>query len=419
MNENNFNLNKTQSDYFDWVTFLIAVLLVAIGLISIYSATYNSNMSSYFYKQVFSAGVGFTALFIVMYIPESWLKFNSYTIYGVSSLLLLIVDLVGTTSHGTKGWIRLGGMSLQPAELAKLGVLLVVSNFLSNKGVDIRTLRDLGRSWIWALLPIGLILLQPDFGSATVIGALMLGIMFWAGFDAFILFFVLALPVIILLSLKGVILAVMAVVIFSSTALGMRRNLFLTASAVLVFIGIGIAAPLIYDNVIHSNLMDHQKARIETFVNPEANPRGAGYNVIQSVMAVGSGGAAGKGFLQGTQTQLRYIPMQWTDFIFSVPTEEFGFIGGVLVVLLHAGLIIRAIKVASLVNSKFLSIACVGAATVFLYHWVINVGMAMGIMPVMGIPLPFMSYGGTSILINLAMVGIIMHSYRNYKKRSA
>jgi rod shape determining protein RodA len=196
----------------------------------------------------------------------------------------------------------------------------------------------------------------------------------------------------------------------SAGVLFFRRKIYFSIIAIAVFFAVGF-----YGQHFYEVLEPHQKKRIDTFIKADADPRGAGYNVLQSILAVGSGGLTGKGYLQGTQTQLRYIPMQWTDFIFSVPNEEFGFIGGALAILLHVALILRAIKIAYDTDSKFYSVMCIGIATVLFYHITINIGMAIGIMPVMGIPLPFMSQGGTALIINMAMVGLLLNAQRYYK----
>jgi rod shape determining protein RodA len=202
------------------------------------------------------------------------------------------------------------------------------------------------------------------------------------------------------------------VVLFSIFAMLFKVSWIQKGIVISIFILIGYIGPLIYDN-----LLDHQKSRIETFLNPGSDPRGQGYNVIQSMMAVGSGGLSGKGFLQGTQTQLRYIPMQWTDFIFSVPTEEFGFPAGVGIIMAFVFFLIRAINIAKEADDKFYSIAIFGIASVFLYHIIINIGMVIGLVPVMGIPLPFLSYGGTSMIVNLAFVGFMLNAYRNHRRK--
>ncbi len=403
-------LKKSIASYLDWTTVFIAIMLIAFGLISIYSATYDSAMSSYFDRQLLSSGIGLVIMFVVMYIPERWLSSNSYLIYALCIGLLIAVLFIGIESHGTKGWIRLGSFTVQPSEVAKLGLIFAIAKYLSVKGNDIRTIRDVSIVIILTVIPFVLILRQPDMGSATVMLALLFGILFWSGFDLFILYFFVALPVIILMALKGNIYFISAVTMLSGISFLFRRKIVLTIIAISIFISVGSIAPVFYEN-----LQTHQKARIETFLNPGSNPLGSGYNVMQSKLAIGSGGVYGKGFLKGTQTQLRYIPMQWTDFIYSVPNEEFGFIGGASIILLYLALIYRAIKIANEVESKFHSILAIGSASVFLYHFFINIGMTIGLIPVMGIPLPFMSSGGSSMILNLTLVGLLLNAYRNYK----
>jgi rod shape determining protein RodA len=193
-----------------------------------------------------------------------------------------------------------------------------------------------------------------------------------------------------------------------------RRGLWVTVLIVALNVGVGYAMPWVVKNV----LKPHQRARVEIFLDANKDPRGQGYNVVQSTMAVGSGGLFGKGFQQGTQTQLRYIPKQWTDFIYCVPTEEFGFVGGTLVIAMLAGLCMRVVKVASVLRSKFESTMAIGIASLWFYHGAVNIGMAIGLLPVIGIPLPFMSQGGTSLLLNLAMVGMVLGFVRRMQGRA-
>jgi rod shape determining protein RodA len=192
-----------------------------------------------------------------------------------------------------------------------------------------------------------------------------------------------------------------------------RRSLFATVAAVALMIAVAVAVDPAFDS-----LESYQQKRLITLFEPEANPRGSGYHVIQSMLAVGSGGVTGKGFLQGTQTQLRYIPEQWTDFIFCVPTEEFGFVGGVLVLGLLASIMLRTISIAGLVRTRFASVVAIGFSTVLLYHTMVNIGMAIGLFPVMGIPLPFLSAGGTALIMNLTVVGLMMNFYKTRRRRS-
>lgn len=407
-----------ESGYFDWLTFLTAFGLVGVGLISIYSATYiysavyESGLSPIFLRQLLIAIAGFGLMIAVSYIPEGWLKAAATPFYGAAIGLLALVLFIGSTTAGTKGWISFGGFSVQPSEIAKLATILMLARYLSVRNVDVRSLKDFSIALGIVAFPAALILLEPDFGSASVFSGIFLGILLCAGFDAFILYFLLCVPVIFFASVVGKTFLIAATSALSVLSFIFRRKIAITIAAVAVFIALGFASPVVYEN-----LMPHQKDRIQTFLNPGKDPRGKGYNVIQSILAVGSGGFAGKGFLQGTQTQLRYIPKQWTDFIFSVPTEEFGFIGGGVVILLLASIIWRALRIAEITDSKFYSLCAVGVASVFLYHSIINIGMAIGLIPVVGIPLPFMSAGGTSLAVNMTMVGLLLNIYRTKKKK--
>jgi rod shape determining protein RodA len=194
-----------------------------------------------------------------------------------------------------------------------------------------------------------------------------------------------------------------------------RRGTAVTVLVIMLNAGIGYAMPWVVKNA----LKPHHRSRVEILLDANKDPRGQGYNVVQSTMAVGSGGLLGKGFQQGTQTQLRYIPKQWTDFIYCVPTEEFGFVGGTLVIALLVGLSLRVVKVAALLRSKFESTMAIGIASLWFYHGAVNIGMAIGLLPVIGIPLPFMSAGGTSLLLNLAMVGMVLGFYRHLQQSAS
>jgi rod shape determining protein RodA len=408
-----FVIKKQPGEFFDWPTFLMSILIMAMGLISIYSATYDAGMSHNFFKQLIYTGIGLGIMFVCMVLPERWLNEYALAFYIFVLLLLITVLVFGRTVYGTKGWFQIGGLSLQPSEFAKLAALNLIATHLSRKGTDIKTFRDFGFVIAIIFIPLALIAIEPDIGTATVLIALLVGILFWTGFDILLLFFISSMPIVILLSLISPVHFVTAVSVYSIVAALLRKKVLLTFATILIIIAVGYTSPLIVNN-----LMPHQRNRIETFLNPDKDPLGKGYNVIQSKLAVGSGGFTGKGFLQGTQTQLRYIPKQWTDFIFCVPSEEFGFIGGVLVIALLTGIILKSGKIAYETENKFFSLLSFGIATVFFYHTLINVGMVIGLMPVMGIPLPFMSYGGTALIVNCAFIGLLLNSYRTQKIRN-
>ncbi|MBX3042776.1 MAG: rod shape-determining protein RodA [Candidatus Kapabacteria bacterium] len=412
MKAGGFSLESQTVSFIDWKIIVYTLILLLAGMFSLYSATYGSNMQESFNRQVISMGIGILGALVLVFLPKNLMRNLAVVFYGISLIMLVAVLFIGDEVYGTKGWIRFAGFSLQPAEFAKFGVIVMLAYFLSSKGTDISNIRDFSISSLIVLVPIVLIFLQPDHGTSSVLLAIFFGILFWSGFSKLFLYFIVSLPFIVILSLKGFWFMSGSVLFFSVIAVFFRNNWISKGLVIGVFIVFGYIAPVLYNG-----LLDHQKSRVESFLNPGSDPRGQGYNVIQSMMAVGSGGLTGKGFLQGTQTQLRYIPMQWTDFIFSVPNEEFGFIGGFVILLFFGLLVLRILNAANESDDKFYSIAIFGIASTFLYHIIINVGMVIGLVPVMGIPLPFLSYGGTSMIMNLAFIGFILNAYRNHKRK--
>jgi rod shape determining protein RodA len=402
-----FTLEPKTSNSIDWGLLFITFSLVTIGLLSLYSAAFNTGMTTNFYKQLMAVGIGTVGIIILFFMPKNLFKNLSYPIYVVTIILLVFVGFFGTEIAGTKGWLRIGGFSLQPAEFAKLSVIMLTGVLLSSRWANIKNIRTLMLISLITVLPIGLIMYQPDVGTATVIMAVYLVILFWAGFDVFVIYAIVSLPILIILSIIGNVYLIVGFIVLSILAFLFKRKIHFTIIVIAIFGIVSYLSPVLYEK-----LMPHQQKRIQSFLDPYSDPLGSGYNVIQSILAVGSGGATGKGFLQGTQTQLRYIPMQWTDFIYSVPTEEFGFVGGSIVIILYALLIWKAVKIATTADSKFYSILAIGIAGLFLYHCVVNIGMAIGLVPVMGIPLPFMSYGGSFMMMNLFLIGILLHIQR-------
>ncbi len=399
---------------FDFRTFLVTMALVGIGLISVYSATYDSGASAIFQSQLMYAIAGLVVMLSVAFAPDRWLRLSSIPLYALGMLLLMAVLAIGTERYGQKNWIIIGSFSLQPSELMKIGTLMFSALFISREGKSLTYWRDLGTLIAIVIIPVGLIMAGKDTGSATVYMVMLMAIAFWGGADLFLLFSLVAPAIIGLVALLGSISGYGNIPLYVGLAallgamLLFRRRMLPTMLAFGLSLAVGLSTPIIYDH-----LPPHMQNRLATFLNPELDPQGAGYHVIQSMLAVGGGGLSGKGFLQGTQTQLRYIPEQWTDFIFCVPTEEFGFLGGVLVIGLLVLLIWLAVDTANHLRSRFESTICFGIAAVIFYHMTINIGMAIGLVPVMGIPLPFLSKGGSSLLLNMFMIGLLLNFYRS------
>jgi len=418
--EDDVALQRRVNDLLDWGLLLSVVGLLAMGLISIYSATFDAGTSTYFSKQLFYAGTGFVVALVCYFLPERWIRDLSYALYGVGILMLIAVLIpgIGKVVNGQQCWIQIGSFTFQPSELAKVTTLLALARYISEKGVDVKTIRDLAAIFGMVLLPIALVMGQPDTGSATVFIAMSLGIFLWIGGDLFFLYCIAAVPFIGISALYGVLFETMVVfgivaALVTIGAFAFRRNIVITIVAVAMLIGVGLSVEPAFEK-----LEPYKQARLVTLFEPERNPRGQGYHVIQSILAVGSGGLTGKGFLKGTQTQLRYIPEQWTDFIFCVPSEEFGFVGAVIVIALLVALILRSMNIAALVRTKFASVIAIGFGTLMFYHTLVNVGMAIGLFPVMGIPLPFLSAGGTALIMNMSIVGMLLNFYKTRRRRA-
>ena len=403
--------SKQSNAMLDWVLILVTTLLFAMGLISIYSATYDAGMSEYFTKQLLFGIVGGGVMIAIMFMPERWLFDYAYILYGIAMLLLIAVIVIGKTVYGSKSWLTIGPITFQPSEFGKIATLLAVARSISSRGRDLSNWSDLIMPIILFAIPIGLIMLEPDFGSASDYGVMLLGMMFWGGASLNLITFLVGAPISVIMGFIGREWVFVSSIITASVPMFLKRDLMKALAMLLVFIAIGFSSRYVY-----GGLKPHQQSRIQTFLNPDNDPRGRGYHVIQSIMAVGSGGVTGKGFLHGTQTQLRYIPKQWTDFIFCVPTEEFGFVGGVLVIGLLAILIMQCIAIARQSGNAFGSLLSASVGIIFFYHATVNIGMAIGAFPVMGIPLPFLSAGGSALVMNMASVGIVLNVYRNRRK---
>ncbi len=404
-------MNQYFKEYFDLKTFLICLALVGMGLLSIYSATFDINNAANFHRQAVWAGIGFLGMVVMVLLPIRTLQRLAFVIYGAVLVVLLVVLVVGSTIKGTKSWFGVGGLGGQPSEFAKVATVLATAAYLSRTEVSITRLKDLIVTLVIFGAPMVLILAQPDLGTTIVFFAALMPVLYWAGASNFILIAILVPILVAFGALFGTAQFLIAAAIGAGALYYFRENRFAVAVAFGIALAVGLSVQLVYER-----LPAYQQKRIATFLNPEADPLGAGYNVVQSKIAIGSGGLVGKGYLHGTQTQLNYIPEQWTDFIFCVPGEEFGFVGAAFVLGLFAALIFHGISIAGLSKNRFGSIGAIGITAVLATHVAVNVGMAMGLMPVIGIPLPFLSYGGSALVANMLMAGLLMNFYANRKE---
>lgn len=398
-------------EHIDYTTALVTLALVSIGLVSIYSATYDAHVSDVSTKQLYFAAVGVVTLVVITFLPFKLLQFISYPSYFLSILLLVSVLILGKTVSGSTSWFNLGTFRLQPSEFTKITTALALATYLSRADVNIQRFNHLAVATGIVLLPIALIMMQPDTGTAMIYAGMFIPVLYWGGATKFTLLSVVA-PV------AAAIAGLFGITPFFITVLGMgillyltKENRILAAVVFSVMVLVGISVQFIYEG-----LKPYQQKRIATFLDPGADPLGAGYNVLQSKVAIGSGGLFGKGYLHGSQTQLNFIPEQWTDFIFCVVGEEFGFVGAAIVLGLFITLLIRGVSLGSAVKNKYGSTLAIAITAIFAVHVFMNVGMSVGLLPVVGVPLPFLSYGGSALLTSMTMVAILLNLYSNRKE---
>ncbi len=395
-----------------WVLVCVGILS-AIGVYSIFSITYNWEDYSTFNKHLTYVFWGWVLMLSTTFVSERWIRSMSFPFYFFTIILLLLVFFFGVEINGTKGWFRFAGFSVQPAEFSKLAVLLASGSLLSIEGISVNNVRGLGLLSVIFSIPVILMIFQPDFGTSLVVVGVFWGILYWAGFNLTVLILLLAIPILTLFYLKGWVEFLFALILFVVGLLYVNKfKIIPVFVSIALVVGISLAS-----KDIINHLSPHQQTRIQAFIDPSFEPEKGGYNLIQSLLAVGSGGIFGKGVLSGTQTQLRYVYAQSSDFVFSVPAEEFGFFGAVFIILVFTVLIIRLIKIGLQTTSPFFKYIVLGYATLLLIHFVQNIGMVIGLLPVMGIPLPFLSSGGSFFVVNSFLVGIALNAYRRSQRK--
>lgn len=349
---------------FDWVLLLLLIIICSISLLNLYSATSairDSGGSQIFTKQIYWFLIGFTVLLIMTTFDYHVLERLAYPIYFLSLFLLILVLVVGNVYSGSQRWLSIGGIAFQPSEFSKITLVIILSKFFSGQGeyTEYR-LRDLWRPFILIVIPFILVVKEPDLGTALMLVIISFSIIFFMKIN--------------------------------------WKSFF-----ILVFASIS-SIPFIW-----FSLKDYQKTRILTFLRPETDPLGAGYHIIQSKIAVGSGMLTGKKFLKGTQTRLHFLPEQHSDFAFSVFAEEWGFIGSLILLLLYLILILWCVNIAKNSKDMFGSVLAVGIISIVFWQLAINVSMAIGLLPVVGIPLVLFSSGGSSIISTMMGMGLLMN----------
>ena len=351
--------------HFDWSLVLITSIVVLLGVINLYSASYASrelHSTPIYMKQIYWIFIGIFIMLICFSLDYKLFERFSYPLFIFSVALLIVVFLFGKNISGSKRWINFGFISIQPSEFLKITLILALSKyFMKDDLKDLGPVHTLINPILIVSVPIALILNQPDLGTSLIVILIFFSILLFNG-------------------------------------IRMRTVIIIITSSVLAAIPLFIFY-----------LKDYQKMRILTFINPSLDPLGSGYHITQSKIAIGSGNFWGKGFLQGTQNQLHFLPEQHTDFVFSVLAEEWGFIGSLIVVCLYILLILWGLKIAGSSKDTFGTLVSFGISSMFFWHTFINIGMSIGIVPVVGAPLPFMSYGGSSTVAFFICIGLLLN----------
>ncbi|MCB2231265.1 rod shape-determining protein RodA [bacterium] len=389
----------------DWKLIGAALALSLIGVILIMSAQHYAESDyarAYYQRQLIWLAVALVVFAIVIHLPLRLFDLGAYLFYGIAVAMLILVLIIGSTRMGANRWFAFGPVSLAPSDIAKIALVFALARFFAYTKWPPTSKRRLTVSAIMTVIPIALILKQPDLGTSLVFFVILFVLWFWSGLSPWYLLLILsplaslvaasywwswALYFVVLLTFLGII----------------RPGIFFSVMVVVANLAFGIVTPIVW-----GRLAEYQRLRILTFLNPELDPRGAGYQIIQSKIAIGSGGLWGKGFLNGSQSRLEFLPERHTDFIFSVLGEEFGLWGALIVLGLFAYILIRSIRIAMRCRSRFASHIVMGAVAIIVFQMLVNIGMTLGFMPVTGLPLPFVSYGGTGLVLVWTLIALIV-----------
>lgn len=394
---------KISTASLDYLLLIPMAVLLLIGGLALYSTAHGAPfMGTSLMRQIVWLGVGLGLVWTLQWVDPRMYYLHAYRLYAALLVLLLLTYFMPTVSGGHR-WLFLGPMRMQPSELGKIILVFALAKYLT----DYRKQLD---EFLYALVPLGmaiipavLIIGQPDLGTALIIVMVAFSMMYWSGISLFYLFIIIA-PLISIVTGFGFYafsfwMALLIVVLFLA-----RIKIRWKTAVFLLNAMFGTLAPFLWNS-----LQPYQQQRIMTVIDATADPHGAGYQVLQSRTAIGSGGLFGKGLGEGTQTQLRFLPVTDTDFIIAVIGEEFGFIAILLILIMFAWLLLRLIDRASTTQYRFASLSVVGFASIFLVHIFVNMGMSTGLIPVTGLPLPFLSYGGSFLLTCILMIGLTQH----------
>lgn len=435
MNNSGFTDQKKSFFGFDFFLAVIVLILCTIGILFIYSSGINSDnfqTSTEFIKQIVFCVIGIACAVFVLFVDYSRFRFLSVYLYILSLIVLVFLLIFSPLINGSRSWIGIGGFGIQPSELVKISFILLFARFIENKQKEIGTFKVFAEGFLLMLLPAGLVLLQPDLGTASVYFALFF-IMFYlgggnSGYILFSLLVVILTSVITVLPHWEVLIAQRKIpllllltepvyyfpflffwlFVFIVSVIGFfiyKKSFFykIAYGSLIFFIS------LVLGKIGSDLLKDYQIKRLIVFLDPKVDPYGSGYHILQSLTVIGSGGFGGKGFMNGTLGKYDFLPQRSTDFIFSTIAEEWGFAGCFFVLALFAAVLIKIILAARDAKDIFGRMICIGVFALIFYHMVINIGMTVGVMPITGIPLIFISYGGSSLISSLIGIAFVLN----------
>lgn len=361
-------IDRRLAKNFDWITFSLILTLSLVGILTIYSATRpplgGGEHPDYYLKQIAWLSISTMVLFIVVFFDYIWFYRFAYPLYIAGLILLALVLAAGRSSMGAQRWITLGPFSFQPSEFFRILFIIGFSSYLVNRGQDTEGKMSTTSVLFFAVIPMLMVIKQPDLGTAILL---------------------------------------MSLFVTLSLTKGISKKII---SVVLV---IGLISVPFLGHIFWEGLKDYQKNRLVAFMDPEVDPAGIGYHIAQSKISIGSGGPVGKGYLKGTQGPLRFLPEKHTDFIFSVFAEEWGLLGSLVLLGIYLLLFLRGLDTAVKAKDEFGRLAALGITAMFFIYFSVNIGMTLGITPVVGVPLPFVSYGGTSLLSNFIAAGLLIN----------
>ena len=388
----------------DWVTVALYASIVLLGWLNIYAVTYDQTSDISIFNLQINSGrqlifiIGAAVIILgILIMDMRFYETFAYVIFGFIMFLLLLVPIIGKEVGGNKAWLGIGSFGVQPSEFAKFATALAVAKFMGSVGFKMDQLKNQVILFVMIGVPMLLILLQKDTGTALVFTVFTL-VFFREGMSPLLIILGVIAAIIFILTLlvnEYYLFTAVGVILISAIMLGKKkpkRIAYLSAGAVLVC---GMIFSV--DYVVNNVLKPHQQNRVKALINPDADPLGYGWNVTQSKIAIGSGGLAGKGFLKGTQTKFDFVPEQSTDFIFCTIGEEHGWLGSLFTMALFICLMLRVIYIAERQRNRFARVFGYSVACIFFFHFAVNIGMTIGLFPVIGIPLPFFSYGGSSL----------------------